>query len=149
VCYAASAKNIKTPVKKNEDPAQQRTRELTEENAALKRELELSKQNTITARRPSQLVRRQLYLFAADPAAAAAAAAAATAQEGAPLITGGQSKLTKLDARKLAAKGKLAAQKQEAKGATAEEEPPPVDLTDGPTAVRGNGLSESPRGDLD
>jgi hypothetical protein len=141
--FAASAKNIKTLVKKNEDPAQQRIRELTEENAALKRELEISKQNIIAVQRLSELVRGQLSLDAADPAdpaaAAAAAAAAASVQEGAPLIAEGQSKLTKLDALKLAAKGKLAAKKQEAKGAAAEEEPRSVDLLDGPTMVDGDG----------
>jgi len=75
--YAASAKNIKTLVRKNEDRAQQRIRELTAENEALKRELELSKQNIIAAKRLAQLVRGQRSLFPAD-----AYAGSATISEG-------------------------------------------------------------------
>jgi len=57
--YAASVKNIKTVVKKNEDPSQQRIRELTEENATLKRELELSRQQANVARRLAQHIRER------------------------------------------------------------------------------------------
>jgi len=81
--YAASAKNIKTVVKKNEDPAQQRIRELTAEIEALKRELELSRHQVNVAQRLVRHIRGQpsssSLLSSASMSSAGAASTGATA----------------------------------------------------------------------
>ena len=65
--YAASAKNIKTVVKKNEDPAQQKIWELTSEVEALKRELEVTRQQASAAKRLAQHLRGEApHSFTAD-----------------------------------------------------------------------------------
>ena len=57
--YAASAKNIKTTVKKNEDPAQVKIRELTNEVEQLKRKLAMAERKTLGAAQLIDFLREQ------------------------------------------------------------------------------------------